>query len=152
MALRLYNSYNHCPCPRPAGPHSKCSKQWKSDFHVKSWNPVSITHIIALNIDWSWNISSLHIFCSILINQHWSRSSPSEKWELRTWNLGQILKIKLRNQCGWLASYITMITFRGRLLTKNLWIKNCQVEACPVNAGLYLAFKYYFSFAAVLLA
>ena len=48
-------------------------------------------HLIAFDIDWSWNIFTLHIFakCSS------SSSSASKKWEVRTWNLGQIFEIWL---------------------------------------------------------
>ena len=47
--------------------------------------------LIAFNIDWSWNIFTLHNFCSMLIEQ----LINLEKCELRSWNWGQIFKIKL---------------------------------------------------------
>ena len=54
-----------------------------------------LMHFIPFDIDWThhwrWNISLSTIFaqCSS------SSSSTSTKWELITWNLGQILEIKL---------------------------------------------------------
>ena len=59
-------------------------------FTANLWS----THIIAFDIDWSWNIFLSHIFyqCSS------SRSSISEKWKLRTWNLGQIFRSEVPDQ------------------------------------------------------
>ena len=42
QVLRLYNSYNHCPCARPALVAKSspkvfpAPKQWKSDVHFKT--------------------------------------------------------------------------------------------------------------------
>ena len=48
-------------------------------------------HLISFNIDWSWNIFTSHNFaqCSS------SSSMTSKKWEVKTWNLGQIFEIEL---------------------------------------------------------
>ena len=47
-----------------------------------------LIHVIALDKDWSWNIFTSHIFCSMLINAHWAAHQPQkiEKWELKNWN------------------------------------------------------------------
>ena len=45
-------------------------------------------HTIALDVDQCWNIFSLHIFCSILIEQVIDLRKVRSYRELRTWNLG----------------------------------------------------------------
>ena len=46
-----------------------------------------LINLIAFDIDWNWNIFTLHNFvhCSLTL----------KKWEPRTWNLRQIFRIKL---------------------------------------------------------
>ena len=50
-----------------------------------------LIHLIAFDIDWSWNVFTSHNF---LLNAH-RNSSTSKKWKLITWNLGQIVEIEL---------------------------------------------------------
>ena len=52
-------------------------------------------HFIAFDIDWSWKNFISHIRLTILAQFSLSLSSTSKWWELRTWNLGQIVEIEL---------------------------------------------------------
>ena len=76
-----------------------------------------------LDIDWSWNIFSSHIFLT-MCNVHRALRGGHQQQKSENW----------------------MMIFRGRLL------KKMESKACPVNAGTYMAFRYFISFATVLAA
>ena len=80
-------------------------------YQGQSNNPVFLPSnilsmdIIAFDIDWVWNIFSLHNSCSISLNAHWSwwlscfflfeqLINLKKKEKLRTWNLGHIFQIE----------------------------------------------------------
>ena len=93
-------------------------------------------HLITFNIDWSWNIFILHNFCSMLIKQ----VIDLKKWELRTWNLGQISKIKWwmvgQQHSKWLYTKANC--------SKNLKIENWSLS-CQRWSLHYMAFKHHIS-------
>ena len=68
-----------------------------------------------------------------------------EKWELITWNLGQIFEIEL----WWLVNN-TVDECLQRQIAKKIF--KSKIEARPVNAGHYMAFKHRISFATDLAA
>ena len=47
-----------------------------------------VIDIIAFEINWRWNIFSLHIFCLMLNIADLTSHQPQKKWELRIYNLG----------------------------------------------------------------
>ena len=57
----------------------------KRDLEFLNANPWLI-HLIIFNIDWSWNILTLHNFCSMLIKQlsHWPENVRSDNLKIRT--------------------------------------------------------------------
>ena len=70
-------------------PDTTCPNSWQQTF-----NQYMLLPLRWWDIDWGWNIFTVHNFLSMLIEHTTSSLSASEKRELRTWNLGQIFKIK----------------------------------------------------------
>ena len=96
----------------------------------------------------SWNIFTLHNFCSKLMGQ------LIDLEKVRLWTENLKFRMKFRTYLwdwavdGWSVTQ-QMIVYNDKLL-KNLKIK---IEAHPVNAGhLYMAFKHHISYATYLAA
>ena len=92
----------------------------------------------------SSEISSLSTFfaqCSSSSSSTSKFKKKSKRWELITWNLGQIFEIKLWMVGQWHSRWM----FAKQIAQK---IFKSKIEACPVNAGHYdMPFKHHISFA-----
>ena len=105
-------------------------------FTANLWS----THVIALEIDRSWNIFFSHNFCSMLMEK------VIDLRKLRTGNLK--FRKDLRN---WVIDdWLVRDDYFGKQIAQKIF--NSKIEARPVSAGLYTAFKRSISFATDLAA
>ena len=100
-----------------------------------------LIHSNTFDIDLIWNIFTLQNFCSLLIEQ----LINLEKWELRTWNLGQPGRSFISSY-GWLALTTADDCLQRQIAQKN---SNLLVLSTLVT---YMAFKHSISFATNLAA
>ena len=94
-----------------------------------------LIYVVALDID-------VEFFSLSTIFAHWLtlRSSlTSEKWKLTTWKLKFRTDLWNHSMDCWSVTQ-WMIIFKGRFLKTSL------IQACPVNASLYMVFKTHISF------
>ena len=91
---------------------------------------------ITLNIEWSWNIFSLHIFSSMLLKQ------VINLRKVRRWEL-EIQYRPSRSSCVWLVSSTVDNCFQLQIAQNKNWSLSSQCR--PLDGFLYL-----FSFATVL--
>ena len=105
-------------------------------FTANLWS----THVIALEIDRSWNIFFSHNFCSMLMEK------VIDLRKVRTGNLK--FRKDLRN---WVIDdWLVRDDYFGKQIAQKIF--NSKIEARPVSAGLYTAFKRSISFATDLAA
>ena len=99
---------------------------------------LSLIHLNAFNIDWSWNIFTSHSFCSMLIEQ-----LNLEKVTVRTDSLKFRTDLQDQIMDGWSVTQVVEC-LQMKIVPK---IFKLKINACPVNTGHYMAFKHHTSFA-----
>ena len=86
----------------------KARHEIREFLNANNW----LIHPIAFDIDLSWNIFTLHNFCSILIKQ------LTDLWKVRTENLKFRTDLEDWVKDGWSVTQ-QMIIYKGRLLKKS---------------------------------